>query len=71
MATASELQSERTKLIAARDRILEGGQDVAISDKRLISARYDHIVKRLKEIDRELAVLNSNGPSRNSGIIKR
>jgi len=57
---------------AAITKILEGGQDLAISDKRLIRARLEALTKREDMLLKRYNAEQGEGAgARNVGIIKR
>ena len=66
--TNAELLSEVEDAIS---RILTGGQDVSLSDKRLINARLETLYKIRDDLTFKIAAAASTGPARNSGIIRR
>lgn len=52
-------------------RILSGGQDVSLSDKRLINARLETLYKIRGDLIAKIAAASATHPARNSGIIRR
>ena len=56
---------------AAITRILTGGQDVSLSDKRLINARLDTLYRMRDDLLRKIALSSATTPARNTGIIRR
>ena len=66
--TDAELLDEVEDAIS---RILTGGQDVSLSDKRLINARLDTLYSMREKLTRKIAESTTTGPARNTGIIRR
>jgi hypothetical protein len=66
--TNAELLSEVEDAIS---RILTGGQDVSLSDKRLINARLETLYKMRDDLTTKIAAASATHPARNSGIIRR
>lgn len=66
--TNAELLDEVESAIS---RILTGGQDVSLSDKRLINARLDTLYKMRDDLLRKIALSSASCPARNTGIIRR
>ena len=66
--TNAELLDEVEDAIS---RILTGGQDVSLSDKRLINARLDTLYRMRDDLQAKIAFASATGPARNSGIIRR
>jgi len=66
--TNAELLDEVEDAIS---RILTGGQDVSLSDKRLINARLDTLYKMRDDLLVKIAFASASGSARNSGIIRR
>lgn len=69
--TAAQIQAEITKLESARDKILDGGQDLGRGDKRLIRARFQAICDRLDKCYSELSGVQYGAGARNVGLLKR
>lgn len=65
-------QNQLSLINATIAKILEGGQDLSLSDKRVIYARLSNLHDERARIEKIIAALEGGGPIvRNYGIRKR
>ena len=62
MATLSELQTDETRLKAAKAAIEENGQSMGVDGVTLTRANYRSICDELKSVQRRIARLNGKRP---------
>jgi hypothetical protein len=71
--TLSYYQTKLTNVSAAITKILEGGQDLSLSDKRIIYARLGNLFDEQSRLEKIIAALEGTGAPiiKNYGIRKR
>jgi hypothetical protein len=69
----SYYQTKLTNIQAAITKILEAGQDMSLSDKRIIYARLGNLFEEQSRLEKIIAGLEGSGSPlvRNYGILKR
>ena len=69
----SYYQTKLTTIQAAITKILEGGQDLSLSDKRIIYGRLGNLLDEQSRLEKIIAALEGSGSPivRNYGIRKR
>nr|WP_321513150.1 hypothetical protein [uncultured Pseudodesulfovibrio sp.] len=68
MATIAELQSELTKYLDARDRILASGQSVTIDGDQYNEATFFRLEDKITDLRNEIFVKQNGGFARSSYV---